>query len=389
MKTRLNLLLGLIFLLVGINSCTDDEQSPNQDDQIVATPFGLISKSKVHLIEDGYATKIENNHLLKIEKSTGKVIKDFGKLTPSEIDGKSGRVAATDPTYVNDIIVGSPNSGTRKYTSFSDSWIVPPSPTQNTQTIFIGARMLILSSFDIILETVLQYGVSVAGGGQYWSVASWQLTSGIVTHSSLTQVAPGAVLSSRLQYSGNAYNAYFSGLQNSNITLVNSLVNSTVTVFLGGVPKTTGAYPPQFSVNIYDIDLHATTTYPTLSWSGTSGALGEHIKAINNTNKYGTVSIRFYGTPSAPHYPNNGAYPKTLAWTGTPRALSYEISYYTLQPGSGNRTNYMGYSTTSPFIFPFVQGDCSGCGLISKVRAVYEGGVVSDWSPEINMTFGY
>lgn len=167
--------------------------------------------------------------------------------------------------------------------------------------------------------------------------------------------------------------------------LITPLVNSTVTVFLGGVPKTTGAYPPKYSIDIYDIDLHATTTYPTLSWSGSSGALGEHIKAVNNTNKYGTVALCFYGNPSGLWYPGSGSYPLTLSWTGTFGAASYDISY-TVYPQGGSPIIGNVNSATNTYVFPYAKYQYSGGTIVSKVRARYPGNVVSDWSSPYNTT---
>jgi len=71
----------------------------------------------------------------------------------------------------------------RDVTSFLGSWNVPDEPkTYTGQTVFLFTGMQNIdwvppdagpsSKFDII-QPVLQYGPSAAGGGRYWSISSW------------------------------------------------------------------------------------------------------------------------------------------------------------------------------------------------------------------------
>lgn len=59
--------------------------------------------------------------------------------------------------------------------SFKTSWTVPPAPaTWNNQLIYLF-NSIEPSNGDAIMQPVLQYGLSQAGGGQSWGVASWYL----------------------------------------------------------------------------------------------------------------------------------------------------------------------------------------------------------------------
>jgi hypothetical protein len=72
------------------------------------------------------------------------------------------------------------NNGTGTTISvFKTTWKVPPDPqTTGKQTIFLFNGIQNYGSNFGILQPVLQWGPSAAGGGQYWSAASWYVTSG-------------------------------------------------------------------------------------------------------------------------------------------------------------------------------------------------------------------
>jgi len=90
-------------------------------------------------------------------------------------------------------------------TSFNGTWVVPPKPAQS------GADVLFLFTGLVnqyqpgpdanrinIIQPVLQWGVSAAGGGAYWSLASWYVdSSGNAHFSPLTsagQLNPGDII---------------------------------------------------------------------------------------------------------------------------------------------------------------------------------------------------
>jgi len=58
--------------------------------------------------------------------------------------------------------------------AFGATFHVPAAPTLYTgQTIFFFPAMQSLGSSPSIIQPVLQYGPSAAGGGAYWAIASW------------------------------------------------------------------------------------------------------------------------------------------------------------------------------------------------------------------------
>lgn len=71
---------------------------------------------------------------------------------------------------------------------------VPSNPSVNGGLIYIF-NGIEPATQDWILQPVLQYGFSPAGGGYYWAIASWMVSSGgYVFHSPLVRVNPGDTL---------------------------------------------------------------------------------------------------------------------------------------------------------------------------------------------------
>jgi hypothetical protein len=95
----------------------------------------------------------------------------------------------------------------------SGEWAVPSNPSANGGTIFLF-NGIAPTAQNWILQPVLQYGVSAAGGGNYWAIAAWFVGTGGAWHSPLETVKPGNTLDgyteqtatgSTLDYKSEAY----------------------------------------------------------------------------------------------------------------------------------------------------------------------------------------
>lgn len=83
------------------------------------------------------------------------------------------------------------NSKSATSTSVSGEWVVPANPTATAgQTLFYWNGIEPQDN-SAVLQPVLQYGVSAAGGGAYWSFASWYVSATRTVVSSLQPVAVG------------------------------------------------------------------------------------------------------------------------------------------------------------------------------------------------------
>ncbi|KAF7294564.1 hypothetical protein MIND_00992900 [Mycena indigotica] len=100
--------------------------------------------------------------------------------------------------------------------SFKTTWTVPPAPAANHgQTIFLF-NSIEPGSFDGIMQPVLQWGRSAAGGGPQWMLASWYLYPGGTFFSPLVGVSVGQRLQGEVRLvgaSGGTFN-YLSSFTN-------------------------------------------------------------------------------------------------------------------------------------------------------------------------------
>jgi len=82
--------------------------------------------------------------------------------------------------------------------SFGGYWTVPGKPQQDgLQTLFLFTGFQNSYAEDIgvsIIQPVLQWGSSEAGGGEYWAIASWFVGTGNAVYSKLATVNAGDVL---------------------------------------------------------------------------------------------------------------------------------------------------------------------------------------------------
>jgi len=128
---------------------------------------------------------------------------------------------------------------------FSGEWTVPPEPRERSgQTVFIFPG---LQNARFVFQSVLQWGLSFAGGGPYWSIANWY-TDGTRenTHvSPCLRVETGQRLYSHIELLGQkgrsfSYKASFEGYKALDLAL--NVVTELLWAFV--VLETTGLCNP-------------------------------------------------------------------------------------------------------------------------------------------------
>jgi hypothetical protein len=151
-------------------------------DDLVLTPGGFRPKSFVNAIEPGHKlTVLETGLFAKVELATNKtteITKPPTLTAQFAVHGPEGAPKghlAPPPGAL-------PNgwqtyawwdSSDKSITYFLTDWVVPPAPsTSSGQTIFLFNGIQNTGTNYGILQPVLQWGSSAAGGGTYWSVAS-------------------------------------------------------------------------------------------------------------------------------------------------------------------------------------------------------------------------
>ncbi len=153
---------------------------------LVLTPGGFRSRSLVHLVEP--------NHELIVEHDKFR-IQNMLDLRETEVAmiPWGGDVPALGSGWITYCYWN--NGSDDAFATFTSAWTVPPAPSARAnpvQTIFLFNGIQNYGRNYGILQPVLQWGVSAAGGGPYWSMASWYVFSGgQAFHTRLEQVVPG------------------------------------------------------------------------------------------------------------------------------------------------------------------------------------------------------
>ena len=282
--------------------------TPATATDLVLTPGGYRVSSLVHKIESGALLDTKGNVLRKIDRS-GIEMANFGELRLRQT-GKPLmplNVAKAPPAGV----VPALGSGWICYASwtesaspvslFTTSWVVPPGPTtQSGQTIFLFNG---IQNDTMILQPVLQWGPSAAGGGNYWSVACWY-ADGQNGHSFYTspvrvnvgQVITGVMTETGSSAQGYSYNCVFTGIANTSlaITNVHQLTWCVETLECYGMQKCSD-YPATNVTNMSGIQIQAGGRTVTPSWAASNSVTdcGQHAVVVSNASPGGEVDLYY------------------------------------------------------------------------------------------------
>lgn len=281
------------------------------ENEIVYTPFGPTKKSKVHYVGKNHHLEIKNENIELVNTKTGKTerifygnpgeqdlnfsIKSEKYLISSESKSKDGWI-----TYaycsIHDMYV--------KPTFFSTDWLVPnPPPNKSDQIIYIfnglaGSN----NNMAWILQPVLQWGETPAGGGKYWAICNWFVSSkGLYYfYDTLIKVSPGDKLQGVIRLiSGSdtsySYNSVFSGYP-PGLTVKNAP--------LLGIPyfaletygvKSCDGYPADEKIRMFNIQIMIDSVYPPLYCYTLTEVnnCGQFTNVINESSKNGEVNIHF------------------------------------------------------------------------------------------------
>src|SRR5664279_10464 len=212
-------------------------EATSGDDALVATPGGWRPGSQVHPVEPGAVIDGSDGVVRKLGPNGG-VLAEYGEqprgraghpLMPlhantlrTSLEGEPPGLAEGWITYADWT-----NSTGSPITQFTTIWEVPPDPeTHSGQLLYLFNGM---QNSDHIYQPVLQWGTSRAGGGNFWSVATWYVgpPGGDAIHSEQAiRVNPGDALIGVMTLAdqgpaGFSYGAGFFGIANSGYALQN------------------------------------------------------------------------------------------------------------------------------------------------------------------------
>lgn len=283
-----------------------DHSSPNPQDEIVNTPFGKALKSKVHYVDKNHHLSYKNGQVQIVKTKSGSVVDVYSNInrTKSSLEPNSYKDGwNTYAVYLTSQIDKPP-------TYFSAKWIVPPPPKESDQLLYLFNALLGSDYFenrdriDYIVQPVLQWGLSPAGGGKYWAICNWCVSNDLeYFHDSLIVVNSGTILEGVLKQTSTynnrfSYNSSFSGYPTG--LQVNDLPQVLLTYIAleSYGAETSDEYPTNQKIKFFDIHLETDTKNPKIPWDlymdeKTPSVLGQFTKVINPSSDGGEIEIYF------------------------------------------------------------------------------------------------
>ncbi|KAF7373055.1 hypothetical protein MSAN_00513000 [Mycena sanguinolenta] len=157
--------------------------------------------------------------------------------------------------------------------SFKATWSVPPAPANfDGQTLFLF-NSIEPATFDAIMQPVLQYGGSAAGGGEYWAVANWYLYGDNTFFTTPVEVSVGQQLVGEVQLVGTSgstynYNSAFTNLDITSLTVDGGEELQWATITLETYSTTSSSDYPTGSTVFSAINLELSNgQFPSIDWA--------------------------------------------------------------------------------------------------------------------------
>ena len=272
-------------------------ENQNPPDEFVLTPGGYRHQSLVHQVEAGVAVNVATD-VIRLMRNTN-VIEEI-PASPTA----PGTVPALGSGWITYFYW---NNGTgTPVSSFKTMWQVPPPPSVQDpgEVVFLFNGIQNYGANFGILQPVLQWGVSAAGGGAYWSVASWYVTSGgQAFHTNLVRVNPDDTLIGVMTKTGQngtafSYTSQFQGIAGTELPVQNiaELMWCNETLEAYGI-NAAGNYPNTPLTEFTEINIRTGAAVPAITWTPVDRVTdtGQHGVVDSNSASYGEVDIFYSG----------------------------------------------------------------------------------------------
>ncbi|KAF8317389.1 hypothetical protein DL93DRAFT_563373 [Clavulina sp. PMI_390] len=242
------------------------------------TPHGERPIENLHAVPEGGSVEHVDNEVHLIDAS-GNVI----HKAPNDSLERRGTLFSRDNSTTDAFktgwvaYAGWSNTGSSPISHFETTWSVPPVPKANNgQTVFLF-NSIEPKSGQAILQPVLQYGPSAAGGGAYWAVASWYVVGSQSYYTSPVKVSVGKSLKGVMtldSQSGSkySYTSSFTNVAKTALAIKNipELTWATETLEAYSI-KSAKDYPAGATV-FSDITIRTKAGTPSVTWSAVSDA---------------------------------------------------------------------------------------------------------------------
>jgi hypothetical protein len=174
----------------------------------VLTPSGGIHKSCFHELADT-DTMADDVSITHADGTSTPIAPCLYARQALHTQGPVETTGVAEPEPVNNGWIESANwTSSVAIKSMHADFMVPKAPTSyRGQTVFLFPALEPTSGSDII-QPVLQYGPSAAGGGEYWAIATWfggGTWQGNYFYSKLRKVSVGETLTSEMEDTGDCH----------------------------------------------------------------------------------------------------------------------------------------------------------------------------------------
>ena len=150
------------------------------------TPGGLRPRSMIHLVQPHEVVRLDGARLKRFDTRTETFVE------PPHVEG-TPELPAPGSGWITFGAYTEP--ATNVIRSMTTTWTVPPEPPREDGQLLYLFNGLQDSPVTQILQPVLQWGNSPAGGGNSWALASWLVTATDTFRTqTLVEVQPGQVL---------------------------------------------------------------------------------------------------------------------------------------------------------------------------------------------------
>ncbi|KAF8322687.1 hypothetical protein DL93DRAFT_2093265 [Clavulina sp. PMI_390] len=254
--------------------------------QSVLTPYGQRPSANVHAVPEGGEVRHVGDEVHLVD-ATGNV------LHVAQNDGTKVRAQPTPASDAAEALATGwiayaswSNTGSSPISSFTTTWKVPAIPAKDDGQTLFTFNSIEPASGNAILQPVLQYGPSAAGGGKYYAVASWYLVGSNTYYTTPVKVAVGDTLDGKITLTSSSgssynYNSVFTNISGTSLAAKGSaeLTWATETLEVYSIASTSDF--PTGSTVFSSINLKTKAGTPSVTWSAKSSSADGVTTTVN------------------------------------------------------------------------------------------------------------
>lgn len=302
-------------------------------EEVVYTPLGPTVKSNVHFVDSRHHLNVNDRFIQIIQTNTGRVTQelDNGMINSSIFNkgniisrykDQSARSSSEFTDGWQTYALGYNKSDNPKpFTHFSSNFIVPSAPkNMSGQIIYLFTGVENIDTLSHIVQPVLQWGLTPAGGGNYWAICNWYaLSNGHAFHDSLIKVESGTRLQGVIELTTgfeNSYNytsfftGYSSSLQVKNLPHLTELSITLETFHINNCNE----FPHDEKIRFTDIQVLTDGNYPQLFWQTNNEipVCRQFTNVLSGDSNNGEIIIYFHRPSPIDNYNDFHVYPNPV-----------------------------------------------------------------------------